>query len=87
MKLDDMLAGVGRRGLDTPPLIYFIDRNPAYLNLVCEVFRRITAGLPTAHSSVILLTEVLTNRIASGRMRLHAATSAFCSANDTSRSM
>jgi predicted nucleic acid-binding protein len=60
MKLDDALAGVDRLGLDTPPFIYFIERNPTYLNVVREVFRRITAGLPTAHSSVITLTEVLT---------------------------
>ena len=60
MKLDDALAGVDRLGLDTPPFIYLIERNPAYLDLVREVFRRITAGLLTAHSSVITLTEVLT---------------------------
>jgi predicted nucleic acid-binding protein len=60
MKLDDALAGVDRLGLDTPPFIYLIERNPAYLNLVREVFRRITDGALTAHSSVITLTEVLT---------------------------
>lgn len=37
-----------------------IERNPAYLELVREVFRRITAGQLVAHSSVITLTEVLT---------------------------
>ena len=60
MKLDDALAGVDRLGLDTPPFIYLIERNPAYLNLVREVFRRITSGALSAHSSVITLTEVLT---------------------------
>jgi hypothetical protein len=44
----------------TPPFIYLIERNPTYLDLVREVFRRITAGTFTAHSSVITLTEVLT---------------------------
>jgi hypothetical protein len=53
MKLDDALASVDRLGLDTPPFIYLIERNPTYLNLVREVFRRITAGLLTAHSSVL----------------------------------
>jgi len=38
MKLDDALAGVDRLGLDTPPFIYLIERNPTYLNLVREVF-------------------------------------------------
>jgi predicted nucleic acid-binding protein len=60
MKIDDALAGVDRLGLDTPPFIYLIERNPAYLDLVREVFRRITAGQLVAHSSVITLTEVLT---------------------------
>lgn len=60
MKLDNALAGVNRLGLDTPPFIYLIERNPTYLNLVREVFRRITSGALTAHSSVITLTEVLT---------------------------
>jgi len=60
MKLDDALVGVDRLGLDTPPFIYLIERNPTYLNLVREVFRRITSGTLTAHSSVITLTEVLT---------------------------
>ena len=60
MKLDDALAGVDRLGLDTPPFIYLIERNPAYLELVREVFRRITAGQLVAHSSVITLTEVQT---------------------------
>jgi predicted nucleic acid-binding protein len=60
MKLDDALAGVDRLGLDTPPFIYLIERNPAYLDLVREVFLRITAGQLAAHSSVITLTEVLT---------------------------
>jgi predicted nucleic acid-binding protein len=60
MKLDNALAGVDRLGLDTPPFIYLIERNPAYLELVREVFRRITAGQLAAHSSVITLTEVLT---------------------------
>ncbi|MDQ2995681.1 MAG: PIN domain-containing protein [Chloroflexota bacterium] len=60
MKLDDAFAGVDRLGLDTPPFIYLIERNPVYLALAREVFRRITSGALTAHSSVITLTEVLT---------------------------
>ena len=60
MKLNDALTGVDRLGLDTPPFIYLIERNPTYLNLVREVFGRITASTFTAHSSVITLTEVLT---------------------------
>jgi hypothetical protein len=43
MKLDDALAGLDRLGLDTPPFIYLIERNLTYLDLVREVFRRITS--------------------------------------------
>jgi len=60
MKLDDALAGVDRLGMDTPPFIYLIERHPTYLHLVREVFRRITSDTLPAHSSVITLTEVLT---------------------------
>jgi predicted nucleic acid-binding protein len=60
MKLDDALAGVDRIGLDTSPFIYLIERHPTYQDTVREVFRRITRGALTAHSSVITLTEVLT---------------------------
>ena len=70
MKLDDALAGVDRLGLDTPPFIYLIERNPPYLNLVREVFRRITSGALTAHSSVITLTEVLTQPYRVGNVAL-----------------
>jgi hypothetical protein len=37
MKLDDALAGVDRLGLDTPPFIYLIERNPAYIDAVFSV--------------------------------------------------
>ena len=60
VKLDDALAGVDRIGLDTSPFICLIERHPTYQDTVREVFRRITRGALTAHSSVITLTEVLT---------------------------
>lgn len=66
MKLDDALAGIDRLGLDTPPFIYLIERNPAYLDLVRDVFRRITSGALSAHSSVITLAEVLTQPYRAG---------------------
>jgi len=57
--LDNAFSDVDRLGLDTPPFIYLIERNPTHVDLVREVFRRITVGTFTAHSSVITLTEVL----------------------------
>ena len=36
--LDDVLAGVLRLGLDTSPVIYFVEAHPHYDALVTEVF-------------------------------------------------
>lgn len=58
-KLHDALQGVGRLGLDTAPIIYFIESNPQYDVLLTEVFRRISNGTIEGLCSVITLTEVL----------------------------
>jgi len=60
-KLDDALAGITKLGFDTSPFIYFVERNPQYLNLVREVIRRVDAGQLAGYSSVVTLTEVLTH--------------------------
>jgi predicted nucleic acid-binding protein len=60
IKLDDALSGVTALGLDTPPFIYFVEQHPNYINLVREIFRRVDTGAVTGYSSVITLTEVLT---------------------------
>lgn len=57
--LDDALSGISVLGLDTSAFIYFVERNPRYVALVREVFRRITAGQLIGRSSVSTLTEVL----------------------------
>jgi predicted nucleic acid-binding protein len=59
IKLDDALSGVTKLGLDTSPFIYFIERNPAYVNLMREIFTRIDNGSIEGYSSTITLTEVL----------------------------
>lgn len=59
MKLDDALRNVDLLGLDTSPFIYFVERNLLYVNLMREVFKRLTDGDFAACSSVITLTEVL----------------------------
>jgi|SRR6185503_3905091 len=53
VKLDDALEGVTRLGLDTSPLIYFVERNPKYLDLVREIIRRVDVGEIEARSSVV----------------------------------
>ncbi len=59
MKLDDALQTVDFIGLDTSPFIYFVEQNPLYVDLMRQVFKRITNGDFQASSSVITLTEVL----------------------------
>ena len=54
------LQGVQQLGLDTAPFIYFIERNPIFIDRARAVFRLISAGTITGYSSVITLTEVLT---------------------------
>ncbi|MDA1049541.1 MAG: PIN domain-containing protein [Planctomycetota bacterium] len=58
-KLDDALQGVQRLGVDTAPVIYFIEANPKYDALVTEIFQRISNGVFEGLCSVITLTEVL----------------------------
>ena len=59
-KLDEALAGITALGFDTAPLIYFVERHPAYVDMIREVLRRVDSGVITGYSSVVTLTEVLT---------------------------
>ncbi len=59
IKLDNALRNVNFLGLDTSPFIYFVEQNPLYVDLMREVFKRITNSDFQACSSVITLTEVL----------------------------
>ncbi len=59
MKLDDALKNIDFLSLDTSPFIYFVEQNPLYVDLMREVFERITDGDFQSCSSVITLTEVL----------------------------
>ncbi len=72
VKLDDALEGVTRLGLDTSPLIYFVERNPKYLDLVREIIRRVDVGEIEARSSVVTLAEVLTKPKQSGNADIEA---------------
>jgi predicted nucleic acid-binding protein len=72
IKLDDALAGVTRLGFDTSPIIYFVERNPKYLDLVREVIRRVDLGEIEGRSSVVTLTEVLTKPKQSGNAAIEA---------------
>ncbi len=59
MKLDDALAGVARLGLDTAPIIYYIEAHPRYEAQVEHIFDLIAGANLTGVTSAITLTEVL----------------------------
>ena len=63
MKLDDALRGVTYLGLDTAPIIYFVEGNPAYRRIVDEVFQQIAGGRFEGITSVVSLGEVLVQPI------------------------
>ena len=71
--LDEALSGVTSVGVDSAPLIYFVERNPNYVDLMREVLRRVDAGRVGAFSSVITLTEVLTQPKRKGDVVIEAA--------------
>lgn len=55
--IDDL--GSGPVGLDTPPLIYFIEEHPRYLPAVRPVFAAMTEGTVTGVTSALTLLETL----------------------------
>ncbi len=59
MEIDAILHGVKQLGLDTAPIIYFVEANPRYDNVVGAIFKRIADGEIEAVTSIITLTEVL----------------------------
>ncbi|CAN5802627.1 PIN domain-containing protein [soil metagenome] len=70
MKLDDAFLNVDLIGLDTSPFIYFVEQNQLYVDVMREIFRRITNSEFQAASSVISLTEVLVQPLRQGNQKL-----------------
>jgi hypothetical protein len=62
MSIDTALMGVTRIFLDSAPVIYLVERNPARLILMMEIFRRVAAGMPVAYTSPVTLAECLIAR-------------------------
>jgi len=57
-------------GLDTAPLIYFIERNPTYLEMMRVFFRALNCGEFKVVTSVITLLEVLVQPLRRGETAL-----------------
>ena len=57
-------------GLDTAPLIYFIEQNPNYLKIVREFFQAMERGEFQVVTSTLTLTEVLVHPLRNGYIEL-----------------
>lgn len=72
MKINDALVGVSRLFLDTAPVIYFIERNPHFVNLVEPIFEKLEVDI-TAVVSPITLAECLIHPLRLGLADLEQA--------------
>ncbi|WP_013324755.1 type II toxin-antitoxin system VapC family toxin [Gloeothece verrucosa] len=72
MRISDALVNVSRLFLDTAPVIYFIERNPQFVDLVDPIFERLEADI-TAVVSGITLSECLVGAIRLGLADLEQA--------------
>ena len=59
-------------GLDTAPLIYYVERNPTYVDTVRPFFAALTAGEFRAVTSILTLSEVLVEPMRRNDTRLAA---------------
>jgi predicted nucleic acid-binding protein len=64
------LAQAERLFLDSAPVIYFVERNPSYVDAVHLVFQRIDSGQLTGVTSAVTLAECLVYPYRLGRMDL-----------------
>jgi len=69
MGLVDELQG-SRICIDTPPFIYFIEKDPKYLNIIRPIFAEVDAGKIDAVTSTITLLEVLVHPFKTGNESL-----------------
>jgi predicted nucleic acid-binding protein len=67
MNIDETLDNVRSLCIETAPFIYFVERNPVYLDRIRDIFRRVHRGEFQVMTSVITLTEVLVMPIRLGQ--------------------
>ena len=66
MKSDDALNGVTRLGLDTAPIVYFVEGNPDFHARCVPFFAAIDSGSIQAFTSTITLPETLVHPLRNG---------------------
>lgn len=70
MKIEDILKGIRRLYIETAPLIYYVEENPAYVAKLDAIIAPVEQGAIGAVTSVITLAEVLTQPLKQGNARL-----------------
>jgi len=65
-KIDRILSGFSRIGIDTSPFIYHFEAHPVYTKFTVPLFRRIEAGKVEAATTTITLMEVLVKPMREG---------------------
>lgn len=70
MKLAEALQGVTRLFLDTASVMYLVEKNPAYVNLVRAVFQRLDSGQLQSVTSPVTLAECLVHPLRQGLFQL-----------------
>lgn len=77
MKISDALAGISLLFLDTAPVIYLVEKNPAYFDRVAAIFQAIDGGQIGAATSPVTLAECLAHPL---RLGLPSVRQAFVDA-------
>jgi predicted nucleic acid-binding protein len=72
-RLTTLLAGVSRLGLDTAPIIYYVEAHPRYDQVVSAVFEQLAQGHILGVTSVITLAEALVLPLLRGDTQLAEA--------------
>lgn len=70
LKIASALHGVTLLGIDTAPIIYLVEKHPVYFARMAEILRYINNGSVGAVSSILTLTEVLTQPLRQGKIAL-----------------
>lgn len=70
MKIGDAIKGIARLYVETAPLIYYVEQNPDYVAKMDAVIDAIERSSIDAVSSVITLTEVLSQPMKLGNSNL-----------------
>jgi predicted nucleic acid-binding protein len=73
VKLNDALVGLSTIFLDSAPMIYYVQNNPQYADIVDVVFARIDSGTLTATTSPVTLAECLVMPFRTGQSSLQQA--------------